>query len=71
MDVAQRKFEACQFQHYIVRVPNNLREQSVELLKNNLEQLDDSFFGLNTIWLRDFHEIPDLLNRISNFDEQF
>jgi SIR2-like domain len=68
LDVAWRKNSDKRLGHYIAKLrPRRVDgEDTVDELSRLLEEQDANALGLNVVWLENYDELPEILNRIAS-----
>lgn len=67
LDIANRRNPSNSLNHFIIKdKPQRINKKEEDRLPLFLIERDFNELGLNTIWIEDFKEIPDILTRIGN-----
>ena len=65
LDIANRRNPSNSLNHFIIKdKPQRINKKEEDRLPLFLIERDFNELGLNTIWIEDFKEIPDILTRI-------
>jgi hypothetical protein len=66
LDISRRKKKGSGVEHYIIKkVPAmSKKNKSLQILLQIMEERDAISLGINTIWINDYKEIPEILNCI-------